>query len=453
MADTGATYPRLGSSEDRAGRVAWTNPTYIQAVDNNAPWSDTDDVSDWLRGSDFGFSVPVDATILGVKLDMRRFEGGGVVSNSLLYLVDENGDNTGDSKHGTNQTWSGLQEVSYGGATDLWRATLTPAIVNSSNFGARMSVYGSGASSAAVYWYKITVYYTEPPTTTIVAASLITADSARKNAEVLNDGGAACEGRFSWGKIEKEDDFEWGSDTDPLTDDGGGIDWSVTALGTSLAEIETTGPYAGTRCARLYRDGTNPVTAYFTQSGITASQVISWRVKKDDTADHLMYHGDGSSVITVRIQTNEQIRYRDPSTWVDTGATVVAGDWYKLEVRNADWVAKTYDIYLDNILIQSAADMHTAAWAPNIIQLYNWAGTSNVYLDNVRVLANRTTTAFANGLTTGNPFFADLADLKRGTKHVYEAQTQNGAGKGVWSSEATFWTIAASKAAFFMMFN
>jgi len=440
MADTGATYPGLGSNEDRAGLAAWSNPIAIQAVAGNAGWSGTDTYSDWLRGSDFGFSVPVDATILGVKLDMERLEVAGAVSNSLLYLVDNNGTNTGDSKHATHQLWVGVEEVSYGGATDLWGATLTPAIINSANFGARMSVGVIGASSCGVYWYKITVYYTEPPTTTILPATSITTSSARLNAEVLNDGGAACEGRFSWGKIETEDDFEWGADTDPLTDDGGGIDWSVTALGTSVAEISTTSPFAGTRCARLYRDGSNNVTANFPQSGITSSQVISWRVKKDDTADHLMYHGDGSSYIGVRIQTNELITYRDSTSWLSTGATVVAGDWYKLEVRNANWVAKTFDIYLDNVLIKSAADMNPAASFANIIRFDNIAGTANVYLDNVRVLANRTTTAFANGLTTDDPFYSDLTDLDSGTKHVYQAQTQN-SEEGVWSSEATFKTV------------
>lgn len=160
MPDTGATYPGLGSNEDRAGLPAWSNPTNIEWELLAATWSGTDQPSDWLRGSDFGFSVPTDATIVGVKLDMYRLEISGSVLNLLLYLVDSDGVNTGNSKHKTNEYWSGFQEVSYGGASDLWGATLTPAIVNSANFGARMSVGAIGASSCSVTWYKITVYYT-----------------------------------------------------------------------------------------------------------------------------------------------------------------------------------------------------------------------------------------------------------------------------------------------------
>lgn len=126
MADTGATYPGLGSNEDRDGLPAWSNPVRIQTEVLYALWSGTDVASDWLRGSDFGFSVPIDATISGVKLNMLRAESSGSILNIKLYLVDGDGVNTGNSKHTTNEYWSGAEEVSYGGASDLWGATLTP---------------------------------------------------------------------------------------------------------------------------------------------------------------------------------------------------------------------------------------------------------------------------------------------------------------------------------------
>lgn len=454
MADTGATYPGLGSNEDRGGLPAWSNPTNIQADGAYADWTGTDTYSDWLRGSNFGFSVPSGSIITGVQLDMKREEISGAVTNSLLYLVDDNGTNMGDSKHVTNQSWGSLEEVSYGGAADLWGATLTPNIVNSSNFGARMSIGCVGNSRGIVYWYKITVYYSEPPTTTILPATSITATTARINAEVLNDGGAACEGRFCWGEIEKEDDFEWGGDGDPLSDDGGGIDWSIGAVGTSKAEIDDAAgvPYAGTRCARLYRDGTNSPRANFSQSPLTSSQVLSVRVRKDTLSAWTLYHGNGTKVIHAGYSTDEQLKWYDGVDWHGTGVYIGVGTWALFEIRNVDWDAGTYDIYQDGDLAKTGATMRThSSWSGNIY-FYNTSGTSECWLDNVRILANRTTTAFANGLTTDDPFYSDLTSLEPGTKHVYEAQTKNDAGEGLWSSEATFWTTLASrKASFFQM--
>lgn len=444
--DTGATYPGTGSNEDRGGLTAWADPTCIQAEANYASWSGTDVYSDYLRGSAFGFAVPSDAVITGVKLDMYREEVSGAISNSLLYLIDHTGATIGNTKHATNQAWSGLEEVSYGGSSDLWGATLTPAIVNHSNFGAWMTIGASGASSARVYWYKITVYYIIPPTTTILAASLITDDTARMNAGVLNDGGAVCEGRFCWGEIEQEDDFEWGSDGDPLSDDGGGIDWTISftpAQGSSLAEIDDEVKYAGTRSARLYRDGTNRVITTFPQSAMSSSQVLSFRVRKDDTSVLLLYHGDGTHMVGVQIDASENVLYYDNAGWQDSGVDAAKDTWHLLEVRNVDWVEESFDVYLNGILIASATSLFDNAGASNQIRFDNYAGTSEIWLDNVRVLANRTTTAWDGGsYSTDDPFYSDLSSLTSGTRHVYEAQLKHTI-EGDWSDEETFLTIPA----------
>jgi len=452
MADTGATYPRLGSNEDRAGLAAWSNPIAIQAVGGNAGWSGTDTYSDWLRGSDFGFSVPVDATILGVKLDMERLEVSGVITNSLLYLVDGDGNNTGDSKHRTHQAWVGAEEVSYGGAADLWGATLTPAIVNSANFGARMSVGCSGASQAAVYWYKITVYYTEPPTTTILPATLITSASARINAEVLNDGGASCEGRFSWGKIETEDDFEWGSDGDDIDTSGGGITWTKSVAGTSTAKITTDQAKLGTRSLELYRDGTNNPNALISRV-VSDGETAFFYARHDGTGRWNLSWGNGTKRLYPFVHPTFNLGYNNAvGTGIDTGEALSANIWHLIECRDLDWTGGTFDLYLDGNLVVAAAEMWDSVVDSGTIRLRGIAGDAYVFIDNFRILANRTTTAFANGLTTDDPFYSDLSSLAPETKHIYEAQLQNSEGEGLWSSEATFWTIAASrKASFFMM--
>jgi len=446
MPDTGATYPGTGANEDRADSPAWSNPTNIERELLAATWSGTDQPSDWLRGSDFGFSVPTDAVIVGIKLDMSRTKISGAVSNSLLYLVDENGTNIGGSKHATNQEWVGAQEVSYGGASDLWGATLTPAIVNSSNFGARLSVVCAGASSCSVTWYKITVYYVIKPTTTILPASLITSTTARKNAQVANDGGAVCEGRFSWGKIEKEDDFEWGEDGDDIDTSGGGITWTKVAEGTSTAKITTDQKVSGTRSLELYRDGTNNPSALTTQAAVTGG--IAFYARHDGAGRWTLSWGDGTHRIYPFVHSNWNLVYNNAAgSVVDTGKALVANTQYLIKLKNIDWANGTFDMDVDGVPVVVAGEMWDSAVDSGTIRLRSLAGTdAYVFIDDVRILSNRTTTDWDGGsYSTNDPFYSDLNSLDPATKYVYEAQLKNIAGEGPWSADMTFLTLVAGE--------
>ena len=163
MADTGATLPGLGSSEDRDGKAAWSSPTNIQAeagISNNLPAKN--DYGDWLRASDFGFSVPVDATIDGIKVEVSHYASSSGIKDSSLRLVDGDGNNAGDDKASATNWPTAQTTREYGGASDKWGASPTPAMVNDSDFGVRLSASTDGSMRTAyVYWIKITVYYTE----------------------------------------------------------------------------------------------------------------------------------------------------------------------------------------------------------------------------------------------------------------------------------------------------
>ena len=441
--DTGATYPGIGESVDR-GATDWSNPTYIETEANAATCAvPLSGYSDWLRAKNFGFAVPTGASIVGIKAEVNRSAGiPDYIRDYSLRLVDAAGSPVGTDKASATYWPTTAATATYGGATDTWTASPTPAMVNDADFGIQLYVRNIntiGAITAYVYWVKITVYYTDRPTTTILPATSITTDSARINAEVLNDGGAACEGRFSWGKIELEDDFEWGVDTDPLSDDGGDIDWTVVVAGTSVAEIETTDPYGGTRCARLYHDGANVPRVFFTQPALTSNEVIEMGLKQGSGASLLFLHGNGTKRIYVRLYLGT-VQYFSTAL-VDTEVPVVADTWYLLSIRNVNWDDGTYDIYWENDLIANAV-MNVNTGNANVWDLRNQSGSSEAWFDNARVLANRTTTAFANGLTTDDPFFADLTSLTSGARHVYQAQLQNSAGEGAWSDEECFSTVS-----------
>lgn len=164
MADTGATLPGSGVNVDR-GKTNWSNAANIQTEANLAsnfvPQSET---SDWLRGSNFGFSVPKGATIEGIKLEIsREASATNSISDGSLRLLNANDEPVGDDKKSTSKWPTTKAIATYGGETDTWNASSTPAIVNHANFGARLYVDNSAPSSrvAYVWWYKVTIYYTE----------------------------------------------------------------------------------------------------------------------------------------------------------------------------------------------------------------------------------------------------------------------------------------------------
>lgn len=281
------------------------------------------------------------------------------------------------------------------------------------------------------------------PSVQTLPATRIEATTARINGKVVDDAGDDCEARFRYAEVFQRDDFEWGSDTDPLSDDGGGIDWTISVAGTSVVEIEDAGgvPYAGTRCARLYRDGTNSPRAYFLQTALTSSQVLEFRVRKSETAKLYIVHGNGTYYLLVSLYANEAIYYYDGSTWYDTGATVSVDTWHLISIRNVNWIAATFDIYLDGNLIKTGATMRTTATYSGQVSFQNVAGTSNIYLDNVRVLANRTTTAWDGGsYSTDDPYHKTISGLTAETEYIFATQGRNSGGESLWAAPLFFTT-------------
>lgn len=134
MAKTGALFPTSGTSVDRAGATAWTNPGNV--VSDNTTDTTSAVPTDYLVCSAFGFAVPATATILGVTVKVEASETGTGTSNYVPQLISDTTPTLiGAAKNAV--TVSGATKVisTNGGATDTWSATLTPAIVNGAGFG------------------------------------------------------------------------------------------------------------------------------------------------------------------------------------------------------------------------------------------------------------------------------------------------------------------------------
>ena len=357
------------------------------------------------------------------------------------------------------------------------------------------------------------VEWNDSPTVETDACSDATSTSFQANGDITDAGGTVTTRGFYYTTV--YDGFEWGEDEDPLDDDGGAIDWTITAEGDSKAEIDTAQNYTGTRSARLYVEGdtsgwvsptghndfdtwfyedraydddtgtfaitatpdgeleltigaitcdkirlyardltgltpSNPTVtisvyydsayheifsgaithstwvekaigstetvtkakisgtiagadfldlyefefysvqapslpaAWFTQSPLTSSQSISFRFRKDADSVLRIDHGDGTTEALVRIYNDEKIYYYD-TEYRDTGTTVSIDQWYILELKNFDWDADTYDIYLDGVLVEADTSMRTNAAGDNVVVFYNSGAASSVWLDNVGV--------------------------------------------------------------------
>ncbi len=121
--------------------------------------------SHYLELTDFGFSIPVGATITGVVVQINHGHTGGVVVDSTVKLVKGGAITGTDQASGAN--WPNeLQSLTYGGTSDMWGLALTPADVNASDFGVVLSATASGALLAAfVDYIRIKVSYTTTSTT------------------------------------------------------------------------------------------------------------------------------------------------------------------------------------------------------------------------------------------------------------------------------------------------
>jgi hypothetical protein len=175
MATVGTTICGTGANQ-LFGDWAWTSPGNITARDSvcaSATITVNNQISDYLRGYNFGFTIPTDATINGIVVDVWQFDanaGDGVADN--VISIGKNGSNPSGDNKAAAAAWDQVGgvpvQVTYGGATDIWAVVggLTPAEVNSSNFsvyvavkaGANVTLFGDAMPN--VDSLEVTVYYT-----------------------------------------------------------------------------------------------------------------------------------------------------------------------------------------------------------------------------------------------------------------------------------------------------
>lgn len=155
------------------GSVNWNNPGNAQYSDNTRSSASvslgifSSASTHYLLASGFGFSIPAFSYICGIKVEIEKSY------QVLLGLFSSITDNSvkivkGGVVSGAERAlgaWPSSDAYSsYGGSTDLWGLTWTPADINNANFGVAISAkISTGVASlsinALIDHIRITVYY------------------------------------------------------------------------------------------------------------------------------------------------------------------------------------------------------------------------------------------------------------------------------------------------------
>jgi hypothetical protein len=170
MATTGNTFPTVGATVDRAASAAWSNPGNV--VSDNGSNASAAVPTDYLVTSGYGFTLPAHATIVGVTVRVEASETG---SGSSSYIPQLHSATTptliGSAKTAVTVTGTTPVISSNGGTSDLWGATLTPAIVNNAGFG--VSIWSTDTvNTLSIDFVTIAIEYTPFPTASVVSKDL-----------------------------------------------------------------------------------------------------------------------------------------------------------------------------------------------------------------------------------------------------------------------------------------
>jgi hypothetical protein len=164
MTTTGPNTPGTMTAGSTSGGI-WANPNNAKVSDNSYTQVTNSNQffgTDKLVFSNFGFAIDSGDTIDGVQFDVERsYVTAGQKDANVQLTLDAS------SGSGTNQasasSWPTTDTVAtYGGPTDTWGLSLTPADVNASNFGVFFKAIGTTFSigTARIDYGTLTIYST-----------------------------------------------------------------------------------------------------------------------------------------------------------------------------------------------------------------------------------------------------------------------------------------------------
>lgn len=149
------------------GTIAWSNP-------NNAKVSDGvftrsmgyPGPTEYLMASNFGFTIPIEATINGILVEVERKRSGitGSCRDTYVQIIKSDGAIGSENKADTANEWvTTTMYAPYGSSSDLWSESWVPNDINSTYFGVVFAINQVRDRYGSVDHIRITVDYTDTP--------------------------------------------------------------------------------------------------------------------------------------------------------------------------------------------------------------------------------------------------------------------------------------------------
>lgn len=174
----------------------WTNPTAVFTSNNVRATADIlFSQSGNLIVTGFGFTIPPTEEIEGITVQIERSRGSFLnhVADEVIQLT-KNGTTVAGVNKADDSIWPTTDGLAvYGGPSDDWGITFTPAEINSANFGVVISISGLGGTGRVDH-VQITVHHRTaivPITLSSFDASVTDENTVRLNwttaSEINND--------------------------------------------------------------------------------------------------------------------------------------------------------------------------------------------------------------------------------------------------------------------------
>lgn len=179
----GAGAGATAANPDGGSQAVWSNPSLITSDDGSYATQQLshfygDRGYNYLKASDFGFSIDSDQQIDGIEviIERQRVSGGAfgitpfIKDDQILILNGDGSAGVGSTNRSANAEWAtSWTDVTFGSSSDNWGETWTPAKVNSSDFGVYMRCKGpsdpGGSASWGEYAYvdhvEITIHHSD----------------------------------------------------------------------------------------------------------------------------------------------------------------------------------------------------------------------------------------------------------------------------------------------------
>lgn len=174
MASEGPRNSAYATNETSIGSFEWHYTSRVYSSDDSRAvvYNPAPDVYNPLQNSyylkciNFNFSsIPDGSTINGIELRIERKSYNGYVKDNSIRLI-KNDAIGGDNKADGTTYWPVTDTVKvYGGPTDLWGLSWTPADIENFYFGVAISSAHLAAVIGYIDYVSLTVYYTPPAST------------------------------------------------------------------------------------------------------------------------------------------------------------------------------------------------------------------------------------------------------------------------------------------------